>query len=46
MSDTKNLRLLLKRCNELGYSLIEVVGEAEAAKIYGLAATKDTKKLN
>lgn len=43
MSDIKDLKLLLKKCNELGYSLIETVGEVEAAKLYSLALLQDTK---
>ena len=43
MSKTQTLALLLKKCSELGYSLIETVGDAEAAKLYSLALLQDTK---
>lgn len=37
------LSLLLKKANDLGYSLIETVGAEEAKKLYELAAAYEAE---
>ena len=43
MNNKNNLNLLLKKANELGYSLIEVVGPDEARRLYELAAALEAE---
>lgn len=43
MKNPNQLSLILKRANELGYSLIETVGPDEAKRLYELAAAYEAE---